>query len=296
MEQYTQSLIEQARAAHMAAQFPTYAQVPKVKIQRRAIQKHNNVEVARKELVDAIPAETRHRFVYGPLLMKAICFTLLDMVERLLARSSVKDCKSMSRDYMRIRTKWYQDLHAADMPAGSESHIYRIMRRWMDDSISSLATLLHYNYTNAVMKGSVYHANESDLAGWILAVRDIAEVVISFDDKSLKVVCKNTTCNVSRNPYDAAYGIRNYCDGLIQSMFGCDMRKQTDSAEARNGRAAIANKLQSFDIVGYLTEDNAQEDMRNSNRECPSDRCADCENFPCKFYKATQRLYKNEKI
>lgn len=292
MNEYEKAIAEARMAHEMQQQLPSMSMVGQVPMSRHTKVKHNNVDLARVELIRSMSPEQRHRIVYIPLLIKSMSFMLMDNVCDILKRSNIAKTKRYSREFKANYAEWIHDLHAPDMPAGSEEHVFRMMWRWWDDSMKEVLNSIHYANVQQVMRDFPLAGNEADLVGWVLTMRDCIEQCIAYDDESMSLLQDLTTCNIVRNQHDGAYRIKRYCNSLIRTILGKDY--QTSAPTIVTGRKVIRNKMVSMDIISYLVEDNAQEEMRLSNHECEYNRCRDCDCYPCKRYKTVLRQYKNE--
>lgn len=287
--------IEQARAAFYAAQ---HQPAIRPSVQRCAyvpwadeadIEPRVNL-AATQELAAALTPAQRLNFCYTPLLAKTLCSDICQVIEQSLKDNNITDTKADVKFLKRYREKWEQELYSPDMPKNAERVIRQCTQWWREDGTDTILKQLHNAYCNHLGRIKGIQSNTADFLSWIFTARDIARASCRFDDVNLtflRSLPQAQPFHLRRNANDYAFRLEEFCNRLIKSAFGNDYDPADPSINT--GRKALYNRLVLFDAPSSLAEYWAKEGVRRAKRQCPADRCRDCEIRPCKTLKSTQK-------
>ena len=296
-----QQMLQQAQAAHAALQRqplirPTaqcqflnpYTAEFEISIDPRV-----NL-AATQELAAVLTPQQRLNFVYTPLLAKTLCSDICQLIEQSLKDNRVTDTKADTAFFKRYRELWEKQLYSPDMPKNAKQVIGTLTQWWREDGTDTILKQLRNAYCNHLGRIKEIQSNTADFLAWILTARDIARASCKYDDTSLaylRTIPQAKPFHLQRNLDDFAYRLAEFCTRLVKSAFGNDY----DPADTpiTTGRNALYNRLALYDAPTALAEYWAKEGIRRAGKQCPSDRCKNCELRPCKTLQSTtKQMYK----
>lgn len=245
---------------------------------------------ANRELTAYVPAARRLNIIYAPLLAKTLCSDICQLIEQQLKENRIYDTKADTAYLKQWREVWEEQLYSPDMPKDAEKEIRQLTQWWREDGTDNIIKSLRYAYANQLGTIKDLQSNTIDFFAWIFTAREIARAAAHHDDVSLeflKSIPQSKPYKLRRNISDYSYKLQEFATRLIVSAFGQDY--DPSNAQIETGKKALYNRLALYDAVTALSEYHAKDTIEKAHRQCPAERCKNCELNPCKTLKAVTK-------
>jgi hypothetical protein len=291
-------MLEKQRAAHEARkQSPLTFQYGTINVPTEMLN-NGNVPMcgtrvhlaANRELTKCVPAERRLNIIYAPLLAKTLCSDLCETIESFLKENRMTDTKADTAYFKHWREIWEEQLYSPDMPKDAEKEIRQLAQWWREDGTDNIVKSLRYAYANQLGTFKDLQSNTIDFFAWIFTAREIARAAAKHDDVTLDYLLsfpESKPYKLRRNAQDYSYKLQEFTTRLVVSAFGQDY--DPSNAQIETGKRALYNRLALYDAVTALSEYHAKDTIEKAHRQCPAERCKNCELNPCKTLKAVTR-------